>query len=107
MMIDGIKLIQRERAELALQDMFIESAVENGDIIDMMMEGEVLSEEEIMLDHPKSISAEDDPVIMDLINKLPDDVDDEELVDKLINSTAENTELTDIVPAAEPVDIEI
>ena len=107
MMINGIKLIQRERAELALHDMFIESAVENGDIIDMMMEGEVLSEEEIMLDHPKSISEEDDPVIMDLINKLPDDVDDEELIDKLINSTAENTELTDIVPAAEPVDIEI
>ena len=107
MMIDGIKLIQRERAELALQDMFIESAVENGDIIDMMMEGEVLSEEEIMLDHPKSISEEDDPVIMDLINKLPDDVDDEELIDKLINSTAENTELTDIVPAADPVGIEI
>ena len=106
-MIDGIKLIQRERAELALQDMFIESAVENGDIIDMMMEGEVLSEEEIMLDHPKSISEEDDPVIMDLINKLPDDVDDEELIDKLINSTAENTELTDIVPAADPVGIEI
>ena len=107
MMINGIKLIQRERAELALHDMFIESAVENGDIIDMMMEGEVLSEEEIMLDHPKSISEEDDPVIMDLINKLPDDVDDEELIDKLINSTAENTELTDIVPTADPVGIEI
>ena len=107
MMIDGIKLIQRERAELALQDMFIESAVENGDIIDMMMEGEVLSEEEIMLDHPKSTSAEADPVIMDLLNKLPADVDDEALIDKLINSTAENTELTDIVPAADPVGIEI
>lgn len=96
-MINGIRLIQRERAESALHDMFIESAVENGDVMDLMLEGEAPSEEEIMLGQTKPVSEEDDPVIMDLINKLPDDVNDEELIDKLINSHDENPELTDIV----------
>ena len=89
-MINGIKLIQRERAENALHDMFIESAVETGTIADLLEEGALPSEEEIH-GEDTDLNANEDPVIIELINRLPADINEDEVIDKLVNSKDETT----------------
>lgn len=95
-MIDCIKQIARERASEVLFESKITNAFASSQIADVLLEGECMSEADIFSDKAKDklladSSAESEEEKIDkLIEMLPEDDADDELISQIVN--AENDE---------------
>lgn len=91
-MIEGIKQIARERAEAVLTESKFSHAFENSIAVDVLLEGECVSERDIFGENPaESVlvndkSGDEASKIERLIDMLPEDDSDDDIIEQIINA---------------------
>lgn len=95
-MIEGIKSIQRERAECVLTDAQITYSIESGFFRDLLCEGECPSDSELYCGDGYGDDL-DDPKLLALLDQVPEDSDDSEIIDRIVNSEERDMSVVDLV----------